>query len=219
MLAAVVGWGLSSATYALVIPVLQRGDVGPFSWQWHAAFLPTSLLSGAITGLLQWLILKRYVGGVAWWTWTLAITAGVLLTYPFDFAVTSTVLFYFAQVVLSAGEFGATASVFAGQFISSLIEGVIAGALQWLVLQRHLRNAAIWILAVLGSQILSGLLATVPVVMVQSRGAFMSDLAAYSSILSFFVGLPIIASITGFTLLWLVNHTRRSNRRTYETSQ
>jgi hypothetical protein len=180
-----------------------------FNWQWTATIIMQSLLAGLITGVLQWLVLRRYIEGIAWWTWTLAVAAVGLVSYPLELAIS------FASSFLFVCCLPAVFSVVAGALTGRIITSLLAGALQWLVLQRHLRGAAVWVLAVVGSAILGHVIGSVPVLAIQAGGP-MPDTALYS-VLSFLVGTPIVASITGFTLLWLVNRTRRSNW-TYETS-
>lgn len=90
-------------------------------------------LIGLLTGLLQYLLLRRYLPRIGWW---IAATA---LGWPLGFAVV-----YLAYVALPAAlHAGSTWSV----VLALVWVGGATGLAQWLVLRRRILRAGWWILA------------------------------------------------------------------------
>jgi hypothetical protein len=213
-MAALVNWGISTPVYTYLTASMQRDNFSVLSWQWMAAGMGIGVVGSVVIGVLQWLVLRRYIEGIAWWTWTLAMVGSSLIAYPCQMA-TSLAAGFLIPFVSAAGWPGAMLPMVAGQVLAALIVGLISGALQWIILQRHLRSAAVWVVAVVASHVLGVSVYVIPLLSSLSGGP-QGD-TSVSSLVSYLVATPAIASITGITLLWLVNNTRRTNW-TYETS-
>jgi hypothetical protein len=106
-------------------------------------------------------------------------------------------------------------SVGASQLYSAVVVSLISGGLQWLILQRHLRGAGLWVPAVIASALLGAFVGLIPFMSLQDPSQY--DNLGLLPLVIFIITTPLAACITGFTLLWMVNNTRRSNW-TYESS-
>ena len=79
---------------------------------------------GAVIGVFQWLMLRRYIGGSI--RWLLASLVGLFLA---------------AQIVGRVREFDADL----GLILGVALYGLLAGILQWLVLRRQVPRAGLWV--------------------------------------------------------------------------
>jgi hypothetical protein len=214
MVAALVNWGIWTPVSTYLISSMQRDNFSVLSWQWMAANMGLGLVGSVVIGVLQWLVLRRCIEGIAWWTWTLAVAVGNLIAYPCETGISVAAGFLIPIASAAAGWPGAMLPVVAGQLVAALIVSPFGAALQWIILQRHLRSTAVWVVAVVASHVLGVSVYVIPLLSSLSGGP-QGD-TSVSSLVSYLVATPAIASITGITLLWLVNNTRRTNW-TYET--
>ncbi len=85
---------------------------------------------GAMTGVLQWLVLRGRVSKAGWW---------ILASIPAGYGI------------FLAGDIGIEESLNFGTLLSSIgvvaLGGAVAGILQWLVLRRQVSRAGWWVLA------------------------------------------------------------------------
>jgi hypothetical protein len=134
---------------------------------------------GLSFGIMQWLILRRYIPRAGWWV--LVSTAGWLL----GFGVLAVAEKFTENLMTRAIQ----SEVFALVFF--LAAGASLGILQWLVLRRHMLQAGWWVLAnVVGWGILG-------LIVGKSLDRF-TDLAAIAA-------AP--PAITGAVLVWLLRQT------------
>ena len=116
--ATALGWALAAACFASFF------DLDTQPWWWYA-FLP-------LTGLFQWLLLRRHFARASWWlvaTAAASAVAGVI---------------FLGLLALPAASFGApTSGLRFG--ISDLTDGFALAIAQWLVLRQSVRGAARWI--------------------------------------------------------------------------
>jgi hypothetical protein len=156
------------------------------------------ILGMALTGLLQWLVLRRYVPGMRWLGWMLATAFGQLFgAIIVAIAILGPVLF---GVLGDLPEMiGASQTQFMITFTGGFVLGIVIGLLQWLVLRRYvrLRASAWWIL---GSAIPQGIAAAASAGNLTALG-----LTGLTAVLAakLFDGL-IIGSVTGAVLVWLL---------------
>lgn len=87
---------------------------------------PSVAAGGIAVGVLQWLLLRRYVTGP--WPWLLASVGAVAMG---------------ALITVGVGRFGAVQGLVAGVGLY----GTVAGVLHWLVLRRLVARAGWWVLA------------------------------------------------------------------------
>jgi hypothetical protein len=134
---------------------------------------------GLSFGIMQWLILRRYMPRAGWWV--LVSTLGWIL----GFGVLALAGKFAENLVPSAIQPEVSALVF------FLAAGVSLGILQWLVLRRHMLQAGWWVLAnVVGWGILG-------LIIGKSLDRF-TDLAAMAA---------VPPAITGAVLVWLLRQT------------
>ena len=96
------------------------------------------IVAAVVTAVLQWLLLRRYIRGAAWWV--LATVAG----WPVGFQATTAIGFSVVSVLgldLTPGTSGAPTTI-----LFWFPAGAIVGLVQWLVLHQRVARAGWWIL-------------------------------------------------------------------------
>ena len=133
-----------------IAPAQQAGSGAPGqTWTGVAIALIGSGTLGAVIGLAQWLVLRRYLRGSGWWVLATAIGYAVPLALG--------PLFPLPQPPWLAGG------------MMFLLFGIVLGVLQWLVLRGRVQKAGWWVaisivswlaaFALIGAVIVSGLYA------------------------------------------------------------
>jgi hypothetical protein len=141
--------------------------------------VPFVPLVGLSFGIMQWLILRRYMPRTGWWV--LVSTLGWIL----GFGVLALADKFTENLVTGAIQPEVSALVF------FLAAGASVGILQWLVLRRHMLQAGWWVLAnVVGWGILG-------LIVGKSLDRF-TDLVAIAA---------VPPAITGAVLVWLFRQT------------
>ncbi len=110
VLAGAIGWAAAEPVYRAVSPT--TGLVGGSDFAGAVGWI--------VTGVLQWLLLRRQVSRVGMWPFT-AVAPGGLLVF--------------------------TAGADAGWVLLLATSGTIAGLLQWWILKPHIARAGRWVLA------------------------------------------------------------------------
>lgn len=117
VLASTAGWALGGP---LGVAAVLSGDIIPTGYAGVAA-------GGSLSGLLQWLVLRRHVAGALWWVATNPVAAAA------------------AGAVIFAG--GTVVGVDAGWVVGTGLVGPLVGLLQWRVLRGQVSKAGWWVLA------------------------------------------------------------------------
>jgi len=148
---------------------------------------------GAVGGLAQWLVLRRWITGINLWAPATAlgfvIAAGMVASMEQQVASNSNIFFLFAAVY-----------------------GVTGGFLQWLILRRHGVSVGWWLAASLLGSLLGIALGNPASAALQSGerypgGIFLMILFGLGA--AFGVGLGVT---TGGALVWLLRHPKSGPR-------
>ncbi|NJK28979.1 MAG: protein kinase [Acaryochloris sp. SU_5_25] len=154
----------------------------------HVGFGIAGAIGGALGGVLQWFILRRYFARASWWI--LATTLGAAVGN----IVWSIVIF--AQI--SDGSDSNRARII---IISALYFGV-NGILQWLILRRHFFKAGWWVLvSILGGTLAGAAYAILP-------PSSDTNLAAYGAMAGATYG-----AVTGGVLIWLLRQPKNQGNQ------
>ncbi len=178
VLATVLGRVLSGVIFVYIAFVFLFGGAGNTGLVGEAIMF--EILSGAVVGILLWLVLRRYVQQAGWWV--LAVIAGWVLGQGLVLA------YYFGK----AGAVGETGVV--GPMMFEILAGAFVGFLVWLVLRRRVQRAGRWVLTVMAASVMGQL----------------ADIGFLSLNLLFLdqIASPVIfGMITGGAFVWL---SRRS---------
>lgn len=187
------GWGLWLMwLLASTVGFLVGGAIGGALFPAKDSVLGFTLAfgaSGAVTGLAQWLVLRRRLSGAGWWVLATAVGFATFgIAYGAIYAIT-----------------GGAVSDAVGFAIVFVLVGAAAGTAQWLVLRRYVPRAGWWVPASTAG------FATFGVV---TAGAF----EAVSPVVGVAIGVALVllivltyGGVTGVTLVWLL---RRRGRRT-----
>ena len=133
VLAGTVGWAVGGP---LGVAVGRSGDI-------IVAGSVGIALGGILTGVLQWLVLRRQVAWVGWWVLTIPVGAAVA-------GVVGATVGMVAGLVSNPGSpsplGGADLGVDVGWVVGAGLFGPVLGVLQWLVLRRQVARAGWWVL-------------------------------------------------------------------------
>ena len=124
--AGAIGGGVGGT---LAAPLLTIGDS---DWILAANSYVYLIVAGVVTGVLQWLLLRRYIRGAGWWV--LATVIG----WQAGFAAVGAIGLF---IILDLDVYGVPT---AG--LSGLQFGAVVGLAQWLVLRRQVAREGWWIL-------------------------------------------------------------------------
>jgi len=163
LMAGAVGWGwaMDAGTFGEPRPIEILQSMPPLSVSRYVSVA----VGAAVVGVAQWLILRRYLTGSV--RWVVASVAASAVG---------------AVVVLLVG----LVDTDAGLLVGVSLYGLLAGALQWLVLKRQVARAGWWVLA---SSV--AWLVAIPV----------GDMAGPP-------GWAVYGAITGTVLVWLLRQPR-----------
>jgi hypothetical protein len=107
----------------------------------------TSLIGAigvVILASLQWLVLRRYLARLKWWSWIAASALGQLAGTVVVALAGAGSLLLGPRVV---GAIGVAALGIATSVVLGGLLGAVVGIIQWLILRRHLTHALWWIVA------------------------------------------------------------------------
>lgn len=125
VLASTVGWAVGGP---LGVVVISSGDI-------IVAGYVSVVMGGIVTGILQWLVLRRQVIGASRWVLASGLAVTVVGVFVFGLGVVSTDVGW----VLGMGLFG-----------------TVIGVFQWLVLRGQIAKAGWWVLASTVGWVVSG---------------------------------------------------------------
>lgn len=174
-----------------------------------AASLVLVIVTGAITVLLQWVVLRRRLARVGWWV--VATVAGFLTA--FLIVLLGSFLISEISESFNAGNFELLA---AWLLLQTAISGAAFGLLQWLVLRREVARSGWWVAASSAGFVLGGIV-TIPVgalIAVILQLVFEVDvterlLPAVGQVVS----TAVYGTITGVVLMLLLGRPRRDRGR------
>ena len=166
--------------------------------------VPEVAIRGLSLGLLQWLILRRYIAQAHRWMWA---TTGV--------AVVASVGYPVVQFSLEAIFFTFDLEGFAKWlirfgylFVWGATVVVLTGVMQWLVLRRQVPRAGWWIAASFAAYFFGIVASIVSADMGMSLPVVPYDLFPFPLL----IGVAVFALITGAVLAWLLRQPAAGGR-------
>jgi hypothetical protein len=133
LLATIVGVAGSLPSVFVIAAIANRAVGTPVEDQ-----LPYGLLLGLTVGIMQWLVLRRFVSQAG--LWILATTAGLVIGRLMWTAVEKPVYGLIGHPLIVGDPFSIMS------LISTVAFGATTGLLQWLVLRRQFSHAGWWLL-------------------------------------------------------------------------
>jgi hypothetical protein len=204
-LAETVGLGAAFGIGAILFPYLSAPGILIALATVAAAVLAGTLIEGTVVGTAQWLVLRGPFPAMRWRAWVLATAVGAFIAWASGMLPTT---------LLSAGsDVGggpapyepSAAMVYGLAALMGLVAGAILGTPQWLVLRRHVRRAAIWILANALAWVPGMVLAFVAADFIFSAGIGMITIVlAIATLMA--IG-AVVGAIHGLALVWLTRRT------------
>lgn len=205
-LAETVGLGAAFGIGALLFPYLSAPGLLVALATVAVAVLAGTLIEGTVVGSAQWLVLRHPIPAMRWRAWVLATAVGASIAWTSGMLPTT---------LLSAGSDEgrgpapsepSAAMVYGLAALMGLVAGTILGTPQWLVLRRHVRRAAIWILANALAWVPGMVLAFVAADFIFSAGIGMTTVVlAIATLVA--IG-AVVGAIHGLALVWLVHSQR-----------
>jgi hypothetical protein len=156
------------------------------------------ILQGASLGFAQWCVLRQYIRHIGWWI--VATIVGALLAWGLGTMV-DVLIALFIALSIKVGTVKTIATL-VGIFLLGTGVGTILGYAQWLVLESHIRNSFIWIIANAIAWAVGLLLAFMSVGFVR-----LDEFTAHNAIVWVTTGTSmgaVIGGITGIALIWLL---------------
>lgn len=186
-------WTLASALGGATVGALEEG---------RFQFFATLVLTGPVIGVVQWLVIRRYIRAYGWWV--VASTLGWCIGINFRFLLVG-ILNPLIQSLWQ--EFGLW-EVFWLSTVKEPVTLTVYGASQWLILRCRLSHAGWWILAsAVGGVVKGGVGATVCAVACQPIAASVRNGqvgAIAATALSYGAGWAGYGVVTGMVLVWLL---------------
>ena len=165
---------------------------------WRVAGVPEIAIRGLSLGLLQWLILRRYIAQAHRWMWA---TTGVAVVASVGFPViqlsVEAIFFTFAFEGRIGWWIMTSVYVWVGMVF------VLTGVMQWLVLRRQVRRADWWIPATVAAHFF-GVVAVYGIVAIYLRFPFVPYDTSHIFHLSELIRGSVIGALTGAVLVWLL---------------
>jgi len=158
-----------------------------------------ALSLGLVAGL-QWLVLRRYLVELRWFSWVGAAVAGYLA------ALVCMALAAAASLILGTrlvDLIGLSALRLLTVIVLGGLIGAVVGFAQWLVLRRHLTASVWWIPATF--------LAWVVVALLTPTSLVFHDSTTAAQLMSQVISGLVIGSITGMTLILLLRKSREAH--------
>src|SRR5688572_9410103 len=138
------------------------------------------VILGLAGGFMQWLVLRRRIGGTGWW-------------------VPASTLGFPVALVIAVGAMRLGGDSVAVPILLGVLFGILSGIMPWLVLRRQLARAGWWVPAHLLGSLVGGAMGIVAFHAVSLIGFYQFNWAAAGAM--FGAGL---GAITGITLIWLL---------------
>jgi hypothetical protein len=204
-LAETVGLGAAFGIGVILFPYLNAPGVLVALTTVGVAVLAGTLIEGTVVGTAQWLVLRRPLPRTKWWAWVLATAAGAFVAWTLGMLPT-TLISVGSETGDSAPPEPSEKMVYGLAALMGLAAGTILGTPQWLVLRRHVRQAAWWIGANALAWVPGMVLAFVAADFIFSAGSEVSTVMLAIVTLAAIGG--IVGAIHGLVLIWLVRPRR-----------
>ena len=149
-------------------------------------------ISGLGLGLLQWVILRKYIAQAHWWMWA---TIGVAVGGSVSFMVLQVIQLFLFEAL---GKWLLTSPPV---WWAAVV--VLTGVMQWLVLRRQVRRAGWWIAATVAAHFF-GVVAVYGIVAIYLRFPFVPYDTSHIFHLSELIRGSVIGALTGAVLVWLL---------------
>jgi hypothetical protein len=164
---------------------------------WRLAGALEVAIRGLSLGLLQWVILRRYIAQAHRWMWA---TTGVAVVASVGFPVIqlSVEAIFFTFAFEGIGRWIMTS---VHVWVAMML--VLTGVMQWLVLRRQVRRAGWWIAATVAAHFF-GVVAVYGIVAIYLRFPFVPYDTSHIFHLSELIRGSVIGALTGAVLVWLL---------------
>ena len=212
--AAFVAWGASILLHwvgGILVGVPQQ-DLP--NWGWEGVSAITAVVSGALYGFAQWLVLRRHLSALRWQRWVSISALAYLGRYIVSFLLGAALLaalqsFLFGKFTSRSDSSATIWTVSASQATIGLILGALVGWLQWLVLRRHVLRAGWWIAGLaLGELASAAMYKFTWNAAFSAGGSFDPSLLA---VLNTLISALLVPLFSGVVLMYLLRqHSRRS---------
>ena len=178
LLAFVAGWATGGilALFGIV------GVAGGFI----LAFAVGGVLIGCVVGIIQWLILRRYVPRAGWWILASAVGSGVS----------------FACALALAGAMNESWAL--GGLIGGVVGGAAVGVIQWLLLRYSLPRANLWVAASAVGWAVGMLIMGIAMGSAMGGGGGPAGVRVGATGI---LAMAVVSGITGGALMWLVRES------------
>ncbi len=154
----------------------------------------------AAVGLLQWLVLRRYVRRIGWLGWVLAAILGQLAGTFLAILVSVPVLL---GTLGDLGEAVGGSTVLLGvKLVTDAVIGSAVGFAQWLVLRRHFYRAVWWIAA----SMVAGMIAWV---LTNTSGSEFGLGGPLGWVAARLASGVCVGALTGIALAWLMEKHKK----------
>lgn len=203
--------GLGGTALIWALSVLYAGEgTGLYAILLLAAFsvLAGTLIEGTVVGTAQWLVLRGPLPRIRWRTWVLATGAGAFLAWTLGM-IPSTLLSLGSGGDASSAEPG-EATVLGLALVMGLALGPVLGVVQWLVLRRFVRRAALWVPA----NALAwgcGMVVIFAGIDLALDGGFSPGVVPILALTLACAG-ALVGAVHGLALVWLLRPARRLKR-------
>lgn len=154
-------------------------------------------LEGTALGLMQWLVLRRYIRRIHWWI--IATAIGAIVAWLIGLKVIVVLIFIFLD--------GGTVEPFSPGLLKAVFwlgawVGTVLGLAQWLVIRTHVRKGFLWVFANALAWGL-GLLTVFTGANFITPGEFTLETTFIRLVTGATTGV-VIGAITGIGLVWLL---------------
>ena len=156
---------------------------------------------GAVVGVAQALVLRRWLKGLSWKKWVLATAVGALVAWILGMLPT-TLMDFSAEATNTPAPEISDAMQYAFAILLGAVAGPILGFAQWILLRRHVHKAGWWLAANSAGWALG-----MPLVFVVAGSAPPEGITvgfALVVVLTIAVVSAVVGAVHGLALIWLL---------------
>jgi len=193
LLATTLGFAISCivalAGAALTGFALALGGFAGVSGGFTLALALGGIAIGAMIGILQWLVIRRYLGSSGWWI--LASAAGSSAAFALGLAIV-----------------GASNGAWVlGGIVGGALGGAAVGALQWLLLRKQVDGSQVWFWIVASAVAWALNLLFMAVAINSAAATAGPGTGIVSVIIAGIIGALFASAITGYALMRIVRQS------------